>query len=202
MPQDRFTSEIQPNLTEFRSTGLIAAGGNLTLTKGTPAQTIVEAINFLHRDGVAVTAVSRFFDTPCFPAEAGPDYVNAAIAVATNLTAHDLLTVLHGIENRFGRRREQRWGMRTLDLDLIALDDTVLPDPGTVRRWIEIPPADQIRHTPPDLILPHPRLQDRAFVLVPLMDIAPQWRHPVLGKTIATMYAALPEHERAAVTPA
>ncbi|MGL5008520.1 MAG: 2-amino-4-hydroxy-6-hydroxymethyldihydropteridine diphosphokinase, partial [Paracoccaceae bacterium] len=105
------------------------------------------------------------------------------------------------IENRFGRRRDQRWGMRTLDLDLVALGDSVLPDAATHARWRDLPATDQARIAPETLILPHPRLQDRAFVLVPLADVAPDWRHPLLNLTVSEMVARLPAEDRAAVVP-
>jgi 2-amino-4-hydroxy-6-hydroxymethyldihydropteridine diphosphokinase len=108
---------------------------------------------------------------------------------------------LHDIETRFGRRRAQRWGMRTLDIDLLAMGDSVLPDADTQDRWRNLPPDAQIGATPGELILPHPRLQDRAFVLVPLADVAPDWVHPRLGLTVRDMLAALPQADRDAVKP-
>jgi 2-amino-4-hydroxy-6-hydroxymethyldihydropteridine diphosphokinase len=150
-----------------------------------------------------MVAKSRFFRTPCFPAGTGPDYVNAAcvLQVSADLSPRAILARLHDVEATFGRKRAQRWGMRTLDLDLLALGDSVLPDAATQTRWRNHSGADQAQLAPDQLILPHPRLQDRAFVLVPLADVAPDWRHPVLGLTVADMVSRLPAADRATVVP-
>jgi 2-amino-4-hydroxy-6-hydroxymethyldihydropteridine diphosphokinase len=112
----------------------------------------------------------------------------------------DLLALLHRIEARHGRARPARWAGRTLDLDLLAWGDSVLPDAASQDAWRLLPPEEQARRTPDRLILPHPRVQDRAFVLVPLAEVAPDWVHPRTGQSVAQMLAALPQADRDAVT--
>lgn len=179
----------------------IGLGGNSPARGGGPAETIVSALAEVPRSLGVIVAVSRFFRTPAHPAGSGPDFVNAAALVRTALEPEALLRALHGIEARYGRERLTRWGARTLDIDLLAVEDRILPDEPTLRHWMDLPPARQRVEAPDRLILPHPRLQDRAFVLIPLAEIAPLWRHPLTGRTVAEMAAALPEADRSAIWP-
>ena len=182
---------------------LVALGANLPFEGVPPEETIATAFKALSKEGLSVLAVSRFYATPCFPAGAGPDYVNAAgvLDVGDDVDATSILQRLHRVEADFGRKREQRWGMRTLDIDLVALGDSVLPDAATQDAWRSMPPEAQARSAPDRLILPHPRLQDRAFVLVPLADVAPDWVHPRTGQTVTQMLAALLAADVAEVKP-
>ena len=180
---------------------LIALGANLQSEDMSLAQTLQAAAAAILGPNVTACKVSRLFASPCFPAGAGPDYVNAAAIVKTTLSPQALLAHLHGVEAIFRRERLQRWGRRTLDLDLLAMDDLVLPDAQTQAQWRNLAPQDQSRLSPPTLILPHPRIQDRAFVLVPLADVAPDWCHPILGLTVIQMLARLDPADIRAVTP-
>ena len=185
----------------MREGALIAFGSNDLSVWGSPAETVAAAMARVARLSQGAVARSALFATPAFPAGSGPDYVNAAMRIATNMPAETLLAALHGIEAMAGRVRQTRWGQRTLDLDLLALGDRVLPDMATYAAWRDLAPEAQASRAPDRLILPHPRLQDRAFVLVPLCQIAADWRHPVSGLTARALCDALPVRDRAAVRP-
>lgn len=162
---------------------LIAFGANLPAPDGTPPQETcrraIAAISAL--PGLRLAAVSRFYETVPVPVSDQPSYVNGALRLEGDADPAALLATLLAIEARFGRRRSVANAARSLDLDLIAMGDLVREPPL------------------PDPILPHPRMQDRAFVLVPLADVAPLWRHPRIGRTVAEMLADLPPEEVAQV---
>jgi 2-amino-4-hydroxy-6-hydroxymethyldihydropteridine diphosphokinase len=155
---------------------LVALGANLpSPVHGGPVSTLTAALSALENQGVEILARSRWYETAPVPASEQPWYVNGVAAVATELAPDDLLAKLHEVEATFGRVRSTANAARILDLDLLAYDDRV--EAG----WP---------------VLPHPRLHERAFVLLPLRDVAPTWRHPASGKTIEAMLAEVgPEQE-------
>jgi 2-amino-4-hydroxy-6-hydroxymethyldihydropteridine diphosphokinase len=169
---------------------LVALGSNLAIGDASPAATVAAAIAGVGALGREV-ARSRLWRSPAWP-PGGPEYVNAAMSLKTELEPEEMLAALHGIEARFGRERAARWGARTLDLDLLAWGDAVRPDAATQGAWAALPPDRQGREAPECLILPHPRMQDRGFVLAPLAEVAPRWRHPLIGRTVQEMLDTLP----------
>ena len=155
---------------------LIAMGANLPSVTGVPFETLRAAIKLMPTLGIEPIACSSFYSTPAIAPYVQAPYVNAVIAVASAHPAAELLRILHRLEEVFGRKRGQRWDSRTLDLDLLDCRGEVLPFPDHMF-W---GPAGGGGTRP--LSLPHPLLAERAFVLVPLAEIAPQWRHPVTGE--------------------
>jgi len=176
---------------------LIALGANSGVSFAANARGLAKAARQLPG---RIGAISRIYRTPAWPPGAGPDFANAVALLHCTMAPNILLDRLHGIEARHGRVRERRWVARTLDLDLLDWHGTVRPDVPTVRHWMTLPPAVQASIAPDQLILPHPRLQDRAFVLIPLCDVAPDWRHPLTGRTARAMLMALSGAERGQIT--
>jgi 2-amino-4-hydroxy-6-hydroxymethyldihydropteridine diphosphokinase len=147
---------------------LIALGGNVGDVRATFAKAIA---NICGMAQASLTARSSDYLTPPWGEEQQDRFVNACIEIETSLDPHALLFTLHKIEKKFGRDRahERRWGPRTLDLDMIAYDDVSIDKP--------------------ELTLPHPRLFERAFVLVPLAEIAPH--RLIAGRTAAAALAVM-----------
>jgi len=152
---------------------LIGIGANLASPlHGPPVRSCIAAVAAVAEADIAVHRVSPWYESAPVPPSDQPRYVNGVAAIGTELTPDRLLARLHEIEAAFGRVRRKRNEARILDLDLLAYG-----------RQIAAPPACPI--------LPHPRIVERAFVLFPLRDIVPDWRHPVDGRSIDGMVAAL-----------
>ncbi|MFV2034123.1 MAG: 2-amino-4-hydroxy-6-hydroxymethyldihydropteridine diphosphokinase [Halocynthiibacter sp.] len=178
-----------------KSRVLIALGANDSADTQLLQRRLAHSLRAIEQKDLTVVLVSDYYKSPCFPAGAGPDFVNAAACLSTNLGPEEILEHLHQVEADFGRERSKRWGARALDLDLLTYGDAVRPNMASFERWRDLPLERQVREAPNSLILPHPRLQDRAFVLLPLADIAPDWVHPVSGLTVRQMCDALPDSE-------
>ena len=153
---------------------LIALGANSNGPWGTPRQAVEEALRRLNTAGIRLKRASQLLVTAPFGVTDQADFVNAVAEVETQLPPEALLKRLHVIERLAGRRRTLRWGPRTLDLDLVDYHG-------------------QVRSAPPP-VLPHPGIAERIFVLAPIAEIAPQWRHPETRLTAAQMLAKLDHH--------
>lgn len=154
----------------------IALGANIPGPAGAPRATLEAALARLEAAGVHIRRCSRWYRSPAWPDPADPEFVNAVAEVETGLAPAALLALLHQIEAALGRVRGAPNAPRAIDLDLLDYRGAV--EAG--------PPA-----------LPHPRLHRRAFVLLPLAEIAPGWRHPVSRRAVAELAAALPPEAKA-----
>lgn len=142
----------------------LGIGANLTPDGFSgPREGCLAAIESLGEDGIEVIAVSPWYTTAPVPASDQPWFQNAVVEIATDMAPETLLAVLHDREARFGRVRMIRNEARVLDIDILDF-------------------KGEVRHG--NLVLPHPRLHERAFVLCPLADLAPDWRHPQTGVEI------------------
>lgn len=153
----------------------IALGANLPSRAGNPAQTLRAALHQLAENGAVPSVISSFYATLAWPDPGDPEFVNAVARIETELSPPQLMELLHRVEAAFGRERNVRNAPRTLDLDILDYEG-------------------RVEQGPP--ILPHPRIAGRAFVLIPLREVAPDWRDPVSGESVDKLIAALPEEAR------
>ena len=157
---------------------LVALGANLpTARHGTPAEGLEAALPALAEHGIRTVVRSRWYRSAPMPPATGQWFVNGVVRVETTLDPVPLMQGLLAVEAAFGRRRSAAGAPRPLDLDLLDYDSKVIDRAGD--------------RSGPALVLPHPRLAERAFVLAPLVEVAPDWRHPVTGATAASLLAAV-----------
>jgi 2-amino-4-hydroxy-6-hydroxymethyldihydropteridine diphosphokinase len=151
---------------------LVALGANCPGPWGTPRETIARALGKIADANIAVRAVSPLYATHAVGNARQPAYVNAVALIGTTLSPESLLRVLKQVEREAGRRGGRPWGPRTLDIDIVDYK-------GLVKHW-RSGRGDFARAGARPLVLPHPLAHARPFVLKPLLDIAPDWRHPAL----------------------
>lgn len=151
---------------------VIGIGCNLPFEGCSPIQNMERVVELLGTDpDIRSVTLSPVYVTAPVGRLDQPDFFNAALRLETSLAPLELMRRLLDIEKRFGRVREERWGPRTMDLDLLDFDGQVL----------------DVEEDGVSLTLPHPRLADRGFVLFPLRDLDPKWTHPVSGESIAVL---------------
>ena len=165
-----------------RGKALVALGANFPGPWGRPREAIARALSEIDGINIAVTAVSPIYETAAVGSARQPPYVNAVAQLDTSLPPDALLRVLKDVERRSGRRGGRPWGPRTLDIDIIDYA-------GLIRHW-HGGRGDFTRPGRRPLVLPHPCADRRPFVLKPLLDIAPRWRHPALKQSVRDLWRA------------
>ncbi|MBI5203665.1 MAG: 2-amino-4-hydroxy-6-hydroxymethyldihydropteridine diphosphokinase [Nitrospirae bacterium] len=145
----------------------IGIGSNI----GNREENCRKAIKLIKENGIAVKKESSMHETEPWGVKDQPKFINMAIEIETNKKPEDLLGILKNIENQMGRTESVKWGQRIIDLDILLYDDLILETPH--------------------LEIPHPFMHEREFVLRPLVEIAPDKKHPVIGKTIKEMLSVL-----------
>ncbi|PSL23670.1 2-amino-4-hydroxy-6-hydroxymethyldihydropteridine diphosphokinase [Chitinophaga ginsengisoli] len=142
---------------------ILLIGGNL----GDRTGHLQEAVEQIDKQVGKVEKISSLFETAAWGHVEQPDYLNQGLLVSTHMDARTLLQTVLAIEHNIGRIRRQKWGARVIDIDIIFYNNAVINEP--------------------DLKIPHPQMQFRQFVLVPLKEIIPDWQHPVLHQSVSTL---------------
>ena len=151
---------------------LVALGSNIAGPWGSPRETVLQALQQLNLFPLRLRRASSLLMTKPFGVKNQPDFVNAVAVIETSMPPHVLMRKLHMIERAAGRKRGRRWGPRTLDIDLLDYHGQLRDQKGSIQKA---------------LILPHPGISKRSFVLLPLQEVAPKWQHPTLRRNVAEM---------------
>lgn len=153
----------------YMNRAILLIGGNL----GDRTGNLKKAVQLIAETAGEVLQTSALYQTAPWGAVDQPDYLNQGVEIRTALDALTLLHTLLEIERKIGRIRQEKWGSRVIDIDLIFFNEEI--------------------HSLPELKVPHPQMQFRQFVLVPLLEIVPDYVHPVLHKTVRELAAACPD---------
>ena len=155
-------------------------GSNLSSDFGDRFENITKSILFLIKENIEIIKISDFYETPSYPNKKNPKFINVGITIGYKYDENDLLKVTHSIENKMQRKKGKKNQPRTCDIDIIDFNRKIINSNN--------------------LILPHPRLHLRNFVLYPLSEIEPEWKHPVLNTKITDLIASLNSSSRIEIT--
>ena len=158
---------------------ILALGSNLSSNFGDRFQNIDIAISYLESYGIKVKKKSSFYETPSYPNKEDPMFVNVVVEVSTHLSPIDLASVVIFIEEKLERKRNKKNEPRTCDIDIIDYNNQII----------------DFKYKELNFTVPHIKLTSRNFVLFPLQEILPKWRHPKTKETISTLIQKLPDED-------
>jgi len=159
---------------------LLGLGSNLTSDFGDRFRNIELAISYIEANDIKVLKKSSYYETPSYPDKKQPKFINVVIAISSNLEIADLITILISIELRLGRRRSLKNDPRTCDIDIIDFDGQIM----------------NFRHKDSFFSVPHEKVSYRNFVLIPLKEIIPDWRHPKTKENISKLVDQLSNEDK------
>ena len=162
---------------------ILSLGSNLPSKFGDKFENIKIAINLIESSGIVIEKKSSLYETPSYPDSTKPQFVNIIISIKTNLNPVDLMIVLLHIEKKMDRKRNKKNDPRTCDIDIIDYNGQVL----------------EFKIKDLKLKIPHEKLSNRNFVLFPLEEIIPDWKHPKTKENISAIIHKLPEEDRKAI---
>ena len=161
----------------------LAIGSNLSSKHGDRFKNITLAIDYIEENNIKILKKSSFYETPSYPDKKNPKFINVVIIVETKLSPKDLMLLLINIEKKFDRKRNKKNEPRTCDIDIIDYNKQIL----------------KISDNQIDLILPHEKTTHRNFVLYPLSEISPNWKHPVSNAKVNSLIQKLPDLDKKSV---
>ena len=175
---------------------VVVLGSNLSSEFGNSAETLKKCVDEIRSyPSIECLLESNWYISSSFLNIRDPRYVNVGISFSTKLKPKELLNFTSVLENKYGRKRRERWGPRTCDIDILLCDQLILPSKLYFEKWLKLDFFEQKELSPDELILPHPRLQERTFFLKPLNDLQPDWTHPFLEMKAKEMLDSLPSNE-------
>ena len=162
----------------------IALGANINSSVGSPIETLKACIEKFEKKNISIKKMSNWYESEAFPNPLDPPFVNCCLSVETVFKPQELLNFFLRIEEVLGRKEKKRWGPRVCDIDILSQGQQILPNRSEFNYWYKMDFEIQKIKKPTELIIPHPRIQDRDFVLVPFCEIEENWFHPFLKKNI------------------
>ena len=162
---------------------ILSLGSNLPSKFGDRFDNLELAISYLVSNGVVINKRSSFYETPSYPNKNNPKFVNLIVNILTDLSPINLMTLLINVEEKLGRKRDKKNDPRTCDIDIIDYNSQIL----------------DFRYKNLNLVIPHKELTSRNFVLFPLQEILPKWKHPITKEIIGILIGQLPEEDRKSI---